>query len=128
MVPPAMFPAVLCAVNNAKNGLAPPDYNPAINYYQEFWRLYLQNETLLMKIRDAGDDNKKMMEKVNDMKNAVKFVESKFAENRIKKKQRRKATQIDKVFKAFPPHLTASTCCVSVLMKVVTRRTAPKCH
>lgn len=73
-----------------------PEYNPFLNYYQEFWRLYLQNEVVIGKIRETSFENKEIQVQVNRLKDLIRMVESNYPDIRIKKKQRRKAVQINK--------------------------------
>lgn len=39
------------------NSVCPP-YNRNLNYYQEFWRMYLQNEVTITKLKELSQQNK----------------------------------------------------------------------
>ena len=42
----------------------PPEFNRDIDYYREFWRLFLQNENLLADIDQLSMQNYKIQRKV----------------------------------------------------------------
>ena len=41
-----------------------PEYKPGMNYYQEFWKLYLQNEILIAQMRECATENHNIQEKI----------------------------------------------------------------
>ena len=46
----------------------PPTYDPTIDYYKEFWRVYLQNENLVSDIDQTAHLNNKMHRKIFNIK------------------------------------------------------------
>ena len=42
----------------------PPEFNRDVDYYREFWRLFLQNENLLADIDQLSMQNYKIQRKV----------------------------------------------------------------
>eukprot|EP01017_Pseudomicrothorax_dubius_P026246 TRINITY_DN2909_c0_g1_i1.p1 TRINITY_DN2909_c0_g1~~TRINITY_DN2909_c0_g1_i1.p1 ORF type:complete len:239 (+),score=59.04 TRINITY_DN2909_c0_g1_i1:149-865(+) len=75
-----------------------PDYNRHINYYQEFWRLYLQNELLISQMRECTVQNREMQAKIGKFEELIKLIEGNMVNVKVKKKNRRTAAQIEKTF------------------------------
>lgn len=51
MIRPSMKPGKLSEEKIKKVFMKkPPEYDPSIDYYKEFWRMYLQNENLVADI------------------------------------------------------------------------------
>lgn len=48
---------------NQSNFAHPPEYDDNLDYYKEFYKLFLQNENLLADIDQTGCDNFKMARK-----------------------------------------------------------------
>lgn len=46
----------------------PPEFNPEIDYYKEYFRMYLQNENLVADIDQTATDNFKMDRKIVNIK------------------------------------------------------------
>lgn len=46
----------------------PPSYDPTVDYYKEFWRVYLQNENLVTDIDQTAHLNYKMSRKIYNIK------------------------------------------------------------
>ena len=46
----------------------PPDYDPDLDYYKEYFRLYLQNENLVADIDQTAHENFKIERKILNIK------------------------------------------------------------
>eukprot|EP01017_Pseudomicrothorax_dubius_P041361 TRINITY_DN6609_c0_g1_i2.p1 TRINITY_DN6609_c0_g1~~TRINITY_DN6609_c0_g1_i2.p1 ORF type:complete len:183 (+),score=46.78 TRINITY_DN6609_c0_g1_i2:119-667(+) len=75
-----------------------PEYNRHLNYYQEFWRLYLQNELLIAQMRECSLQNREMQTKIAKFEELIKMIEGNIGNVKVKKKNRRTAAEIEKVF------------------------------
>ena len=54
--------------------LARPTYNKSVNYYQEFWRMYLNNELLITQMKEVLHCNKEVERKIHNLNVHTKIV------------------------------------------------------
>eukprot|EP01017_Pseudomicrothorax_dubius_P046117 TRINITY_DN8080_c0_g1_i1.p1 TRINITY_DN8080_c0_g1~~TRINITY_DN8080_c0_g1_i1.p1 ORF type:complete len:174 (-),score=38.58 TRINITY_DN8080_c0_g1_i1:227-748(-) len=73
-----------------------PEYHKTTNYYQEFWKLYLQNEILINQMRECSAENRQMNEKITKYEEILVTIENNLNPRFTKKKNRRVASQIDR--------------------------------
>jgi hypothetical protein len=76
-----------------------PAYNRSVNYYHEFWRMYLQNEVLISQMKEYVVQTKEIQARINQLETLCQELELNLLNNlkkETKKKNRRIASEIEK--------------------------------
>eukprot|EP00349_Pseudokeronopsis_sp_Brazil_P001335 CAMPEP_0202958710 /NCGR_PEP_ID=MMETSP1396-20130829/2983_1 /ASSEMBLY_ACC=CAM_ASM_000872 /TAXON_ID= /ORGANISM="Pseudokeronopsis sp., Strain Brazil" /LENGTH=102 /DNA_ID=CAMNT_0049676901 /DNA_START=324 /DNA_END=632 /DNA_ORIENTATION=+ len=80
-----------------------PDFAKKTDYFKEYWKMYLLNETLIMEIERTSTDNYRMLKKCynledyyeNNLVPQMLAMPNKFI-NRLKLQQQQKALQVQR--------------------------------
>ena len=51
-----------------------PGFNLSVNYYKEYWRIYLENEQLLSKLQEIQNEVLEFQRKINTIQVLFQFI------------------------------------------------------
>jgi hypothetical protein len=78
-----------------------PVFDKNVNYYHEFWKMYLENEVLISKMKESVVKSKEIQARISQLQAQCHEMELNIFANRKEaatKKKRRTASEIDKSF------------------------------